>query len=46
MAAGCPQALDDFVQLASRRPDDPLVQLHLGRLQAGTCSDLVQLASK
>ena len=46
MAAGSAQALDDFVQLAAHRPDDPLVQLHLGRLQAGTCSDLVQLASK
>ncbi|OOV08343.1 CHASE2 domain-containing protein [Rhodoferax fermentans] len=41
-----PQALQVFSELATRRPTDPLVALHLGRLRAGQVGDLLVLSSK
>lgn len=39
-------AIDCFQALAGRRPDDPLVRLHLARLRAGLRGDEVRLADK
>ena len=41
-----PQALEAFVQLAGQRPNDPLVALHLTRLQAGQTGELMVLSVK
>lgn len=41
-----PQALQVFSELATRRPADPLVALHLARLRAGQVGDLLALANK
>jgi len=40
------QALAAFEQLASKRPADPLVALHLARLRGGQVGDLLVLSSK
>ena len=39
-------ALDAFRDLAERFPDDPLVALHLGRLENSSCNDLIVLHEK
>lgn len=39
-------ALAAFEALAGSRPDDPLVQLHVGRLRAGKRGDAIELAEK
>ena len=39
-------AIAGFQALADRRPDDPLIRLHLKRLKAGQRGDEVQLAEK
>jgi len=39
-------AQEAFAQLAQVRPDDPLVRLHLHRLQSGQTGDLIVLAEK
>jgi len=41
-----PQALAAFSHLAEKRPTDPLVALHLGRLRAGQLTDVLVLTSK
>ncbi len=41
-----PQALAVFTSLAEIRPTDPLVTMHLARLRAGPCTDLMVLTSK
>ncbi|MBJ3778744.1 adenylate/guanylate cyclase domain-containing protein [Acuticoccus mangrovi] len=41
MAAGRPEALAAFERLAARRPGDGLVAIHLERLVAGACDDLI-----
>ncbi|MBR0566701.1 adenylate/guanylate cyclase domain-containing protein [Azoarcus sp. L1K30] len=46
MAAGDEAALDAFARLASHRPRDPLVAVHLARLRAGEHGDLIVLADK
>ena len=39
-------ALDAFRNLAEHFPDDPLVALHLGRLENNSCNDLIVLHEK
>lgn len=46
MAAGDEAALQAFARLASQRPGDPLVAIHLARLRAGEHGDLIVLADK
>jgi adenylate cyclase len=46
MASKDRNARKAFEQLATDFPDDPLTQLHLGRLKAGEKGDLIQLAEK
>ena len=46
MADGCAEASVAFERLQRQRPDDPLVQLHWRRLQAGARGDLIELAGK
>lgn len=41
-----PQALAVFTELATKRPIDPLVALHLARLRAGQLGDVLVLTSK
>jgi len=41
-----PQAQGVFEQLASQRPADPLVALHLARLRSGQVGDVLVLSSK
>jgi adenylate cyclase len=41
-----PQALAVFTELATKRPADPLVALHLARLRAGQLGDVLVLTSK
>jgi adenylate cyclase len=41
-----PEALQAFEALATGRPDDPLIALHLQRLKAGECGDRIVMASK
>jgi len=41
-----PQALAVFTELATQRPTDPLVALHLARLRAGQLDDVLVLTSK
>jgi adenylate cyclase len=41
-----PQALAVFERLSEQRPDDPLVQLHLGRLRAGEQGGLIVMDEK
>jgi adenylate cyclase len=41
-----PQALAAFTELAEQRPNDPLVALHLARLQDGQVGDGMVLSSK
>lgn len=46
MRAELPEARQAFEQLAVRRPNDPLVVLHLQRLLAGKTGDLIVLTEK
>ena len=41
-----PGALAAFESLAERRPHDPLVALHLRRLQEGASDDLIVMSEK
>ena len=41
-----PDAIHAFEKLAGRRPDDPLVALHLKRLQGGETGDLILMSEK
>jgi adenylate cyclase len=44
--AESPDALAAFEALAESYPDDPLVKLHLDRLQAGETGDLLVFKKK
>jgi adenylate cyclase len=46
LAAGADGALAAFERLASQRPSDALVALHLGRLRKGERGDLIVLTEK
>jgi adenylate cyclase len=46
MAAEQPDAQPLFAALAADYPDDPLVALHLGRLQSGATGDLIVMSEK
>jgi len=46
LCAGHPEAIQAFEQLAGRRPEDPLVTLHLGRLRSGKTGDLMIMPDK
>jgi adenylate cyclase len=46
MADGEARALEMFGELAQRWPEDPLVRLHLKRLQGGEVSDLIVMDAK
>ncbi|KQY88768.1 CHASE2 domain-containing protein [Pelomonas sp. Root1444] len=46
MRGGSEQALAAFEALASERPDDALVRLHLARLRSGTSGDAIELLEK
>ena len=46
MRAESDQALAAFEALASARPDDPLVSLHVSRLRSGKNGDAIELAEK
>lgn len=46
MRAGSSQALAAFEALASSRPHDPLVALHVARLRAGRNADAIELLDK
>jgi adenylate cyclase len=46
MAAEQPDALALFAALAADYPADPLVALHLGRLQSGASGDLIVMSEK
>jgi len=46
MRDGSEQALAAFEALASARPGDPLVRLHVERLRAGKTGDAIELAEK
>ena len=46
MRDGDHSAREAFEQLASLRPDDALVRLHVERLRAGAGGDLIVLAQK
>lgn len=46
MALNDPQALEIFERLATERPDDPLVRLHLERLRGGQGGDLIVFTQK
>lgn len=46
LRAGSDQALAAFEALASARPQDPLVRLHLARLRAGKTDDAIELLEK
>jgi adenylate cyclase len=46
MAQGSPEAIEAFVALAERYPEDGLVQMHLARLGAGEEGDIVRLSGK
>jgi adenylate cyclase len=46
MLKNAPLALNAFQRLASQRADDPLVILHLNRLQAGQSGDVIVFTEK
>ena len=46
MRAGSEQALAAFEALASARPADPLVRLHVSRLRSGKTGDAIELIEK
>jgi adenylate cyclase len=46
MAQGDPDALDAFEHLASERPNDPLVRLHLRRLRQGESGEVIVMNEK
>jgi adenylate cyclase len=46
LQSGSADALAAFAALAERRPDDPLVALHLARLRAGASDDLIVMNGK